>query len=780
MSRPIWNSMASRLSTQISNQLETNTHGPKDAPADQHLGRQSLVWIALAVFVTLTILNILEHAVFRNLKSWEYRAITISVATIAVTITASYLTRKIDRYFAAQVEAERTLAFERNLLRTLLDNIPDGIYVKDKAGRYLVANQSIAKMHGFSSPESFLGKSVFDLFPPEQSAALHATDMEVLKGITQITEGDRAVVDKDGNTHWILMTKVPFANAQGEILGIVGLNRDITQRKNEEIELRVSKEAAEAASRAKSEFLANMSHEIRTPMNGIIGMTDLVLDTPLNAEQREYLGMLKNSADSLLTLLNDILDFSKIEAEKMDFETIDFFLRDTLDNAVRALALPAHKKGLELACHVLPNVPDGLRGDPTRFRQIVTNLLGNAVKFTSCGEVVVTVEVQVESGESVELHVAVTDTGIGIPRDKQQIIFEAFTQSDSSTTRKFGGTGLGLAISARLVKQMGGKIWVVSEPDRGSAFHFTVSFGLQKGSARNYEPLRAEGLRGLPVLIVDDNATNCKVLEGMVLAWQMNPVTCRSGREALDILKGEAAAGRSIPLIFLDAQMPDMNGFTVVEEIKKVAALAESAVIMLTSAGVRGDAAKCRSLGINGYLTKPIKRADLLEAINTILGAQRQGETEKSLVTQHSLREVRGQLRILLVEDNRVNQTLAIRLLEKRGHHVSLATNGAEALAALEIASFDLIFMDIQMPEMDGLQATAMIRTAEKTSGSHIPIIAMTAHAMSGDRQRCLDAGMDDYISKPIRPGDLTRVLEHFSREVLAKPEPAHSPMKFS
>ena len=403
------------------------------------------------------------------------------------------------------------------------------------------------------------------------------------------------------------------------------------------------------------------------------------------------------------------------------------------------------------------------------------------MKFTSSGEVVrVRVEVRAESEENAQLHLAVTDTGIGIPLDKQKLIFEAFTQSDSSTTRKYGGTGLGLAISSSLVRQMGGRIWVDSEPGRGSTFHFTVPFTLQKGPARNYEPLRTEALRGLPVLIVDDNATNCRVLEGMVLAWQMSPVTCAGGIQALEILSREAAIGRSVPLVLLDAQMPGMDGFAVVEKMKKDARLAETAVIMLTSAGVRGDAARCRLLGIDGYLTKPIKRADLLEAINRILGARWKGESEKLLVTKHSLRESRGHLRILLAEDNRVNQKLAIRLLEKRGHHVSLATNGAETLTALEIASYDLIFMDVQMPEMDGLQATAMIRQSEKANGGHIPIIAMTAHAMSGDRQRCLDAGMDDYIAKPLRPTDLAKILDHYSREAPAEPEPVPSPMKFN
>jgi len=492
-------------------------------------------------------------------------------------------------------------------------------------------------------------------------------------------------------------------------------------------------------------------------MNGIIGMTELALEMALTADQRECLTAVQGSAGSLLTIINDILDFSKIEAGKLELESVDFNLRDSMVPTVKALALRAQQKGLELTCDIRPEVPEELVADPTRLRQIIINLVGNAIKFTQEGEVGLQVALESRTQDQVLLHFVVQDTGVGIPTERQKVIFEAFSQADGSTARKFGGTGLGLTISKRLVETMGGRIWVESVERKGSAFHFTATLGVGKAG----EPAQPRAtVAGRNALGVDDNATNRRILQEMLSNWGIRPTLAESGAAALECLK---QAHDPFALILTDVNMPEMDGFTLVEQLRQGRGPAATAkIIMLTSAGQRGDAARCRELGVAAYLTKPVGQSELFDAITRVLGAGEPGSTPATLITRHSLREEKGKLHVLLAEDNAVNQKLAARLLEKHGHSVTVTSNGREALAALDRENFDVVLMDVQMPEMDGFEATAAIRVQERGSGKHLPVIAMTAHAMQGDQERCLATGMDAYIAKPIKAQELIDLLERF------------------
>ncbi len=670
---------------------------------------------------------------------------------------------------------ERVMATAQEKLTQVtkaVESTSDATLMVDPSGQAIYQNRASLELFGYSVEElNEAGGPLILYFDP----ALGHEVFDTIQG-GESWRGEAEMRTREGRTVAVALRADVIRDETGKIVGFISIHTDISQRKQAEEQLLQAKQAAEAANLAKGEFLANMSHEIRTPLNAVIGMTELALETQLTKEQREYLETVRVSSESLLTLLNDILDFSKIEACQLGLDEIYFDLRTTLERVTDMLAAQAEVGGVELTCHIKPDVPTALVGDPTRLRQIIVNLAANAIKFTEEGQVTISVETEMEEDSSPFLHFTVSDTGIGIPPDRIEKIFEIFKQADGSTTRKYGGTGLGLAISRQLVQMMGGKIWVESELGKGSTFHFTARFKLDWTEATQHSGIKDLDFSGIRSLVLDDHTTNRSALKEMMSSWGLESAEAADEKEAFALMQKAYEAGKPYRVLVLDSQLSGMNGFEVAKRVKESRYGANLKMILLTSVGRKGDAAQCGKFGISGYLVKPVKQSDLLHAI--MMALRHPIDEGAPLITQYTVQEARRRLNILVAEDNPVNQKVASAVLKKWGHRVVVVSNGREALEAIDKERVDLILMDVQMPQMDGFETTELIRNREKADGGHVPIVAMTAHAMKGDRERCLAAGMDSYVSKPVRAEELFSVIESLTNRSQDKEKGSRFPSK--
>jgi PAS domain S-box-containing protein len=671
--------------------------------------------------------------------------------------------------------AEEALRESEGRFRTLAEALPHMVWTSEPDGALDYVNARTTEYTGLT-PEQLCRDWRSAVHPEDLPRCIELWTRSLATG--EPYDIEHRLRRADGAFRWHLARSLALRDGSGRITKWFGSCTDIDDQKRAEVALREAKEAAESANRAKDEFLANVSHEIRTPMNAILGMAELALDTPLTDDQRQCLKTVKAAADNLLGIINDLLDFSKIEAGKLGLDPADFSLRAAVRDTLRALATRAHKKGLELACNVQPDVPDALVGDAGRLRQVLLNLVGNAIKFTDEGEVVVRVEVAAAPAPEGEvgLYFTVRDTGIGISPDKQERIFRAFEQEDTSTTRRYGGTGLGLTIAARLVALMGGSITVQSEPGRGSTFAFTARFGRQPHPTEQSPARPPVLLRDLRVLVVDDNATNRRILEGWLRGWQMKPVAVGDGLGALGALWDAVSAGRPYPLVLLDARMPDTDGLALAARIRERAALSAIRIILLTSEHRPGDSARSRELRIDAHLLKPVQQDELLETIYWVM-SRAQGDPPTAV--EEPAREsgpvpvpAAAPLHILLAEDNEFSAQLMEKLLARRGHRVRLASNGREALALAGQGAFDLMLLDVHMPELDGFEVVRGVRERERVAGGHLPVIALTARSRQEDRARCLAAGVDDFLTKPVSAAVLLAAIDRLV--------PAPSPLPLS